>query len=40
VAGGFVGAYLGMYASSNGQHSENKADWDWFEYSDAAQAQV
>ncbi len=40
VAGGFVGAYLGMYASSNGQHSENKADWDWFEYSDAALAQV
>ncbi|MBN1429997.1 MAG: glycoside hydrolase family 43 protein [Anaerolineae bacterium] len=32
VAGGFVGAYIGMYASSNGQQSENVADWDWFEY--------
>lgn len=32
VAGGFVGAMLGMYASSNGQPSENVADWDWFEY--------
>ena len=33
VAGGFVGAYIGMYASSNGQSSENIVDWDWFEYS-------
>jgi alpha-N-arabinofuranosidase len=32
VAGGFVGAYIGMYASSNGQHSSNHADFDWFEY--------
>ncbi|WP_088103688.1 glycoside hydrolase family 43 protein [Halalkalibacter urbisdiaboli] len=32
VAGGFVGAYIGMYASSNGQKSENVADFDWFEY--------
>jgi alpha-N-arabinofuranosidase len=32
VAGGFVGAYIGMYASSNGQPSENVADFDWFEY--------
>jgi xylan 1,4-beta-xylosidase len=32
VAGGFVGAYLGMYASSNGQASANHADFDWFEY--------
>ena len=31
-AGGFVGAYLGMYASSNGQTSTNAADFDWFEY--------
>lgn len=31
-AGGFVGAYLGMYASSNGQESSNYADFDWFEY--------
>lgn len=32
VAGGFVGAYLAMYASSNGQPSANHADFDWFEY--------
>ena len=31
-AGGFVGAYIGMYASSNGQSSANTADFDWFEY--------
>jgi xylan 1,4-beta-xylosidase len=34
VAGGFVGAYIGMYASSNGEPSENVADFDWFEYSE------
>jgi alpha-N-arabinofuranosidase len=33
VAGGFVGAYIAMYASSNGQPSTNHADFDWFEYS-------
>lgn len=32
LAGGFVGAYIGMYASSNGQPSTNYADFDWFEY--------
>ena len=32
VAGGFVGAYMAMYASSNGQPSTNSADFDWFEY--------
>jgi alpha-N-arabinofuranosidase len=32
VAGGFVGAYIGMYASSNGQPCANFADFDWFEY--------
>jgi alpha-N-arabinofuranosidase len=32
VAGGFVGTYLGMYASSNGHPSTNNADFDWFEY--------
>jgi len=32
VAGGFVGAYIGMYASSNGQPTTNHADFDWFEY--------
>ena len=31
-AGGFVGTYLGMYASSNGQPSSNVADFDWFSY--------
>jgi xylan 1,4-beta-xylosidase len=33
VAGGFIGAYVGMYASSNGRPGGNAADWDWFEYS-------
>jgi alpha-N-arabinofuranosidase len=32
VAGGFIGAYLGMYASSEGLPSGNAADFDWFEY--------
>ena len=32
LAGGFTGAYLGMYASSNGNSSENTAEFDWFEY--------
>jgi xylan 1,4-beta-xylosidase len=32
VAGGFLGAYIGMYASNNGQPSGNCADFDWFEY--------
>jgi len=32
VAGGFVGAFIAMYASSNGQPSTNHADFDWFEY--------
>ena len=32
VAGGFVGAFIAMYASSNGQSSTNHADFDWFEY--------
>lgn len=32
VAGGFVGAYIAMVASSNGQPSTNYADFDWFEY--------
>ncbi len=36
VAGGFVGAYIGMYASSNGQSSANVADFDWFEYTGCA----
>ncbi len=32
VAGGFVGVFIGLYASSNGQYSVNYADFDWFEY--------
>ncbi len=32
VAGGFVGAVIGMYASSKGEPSNNYADFDWFEY--------
>jgi len=31
-AGGFVGAYIGLYASSNGKASDAHADFDWFEY--------
>jgi xylan 1,4-beta-xylosidase len=31
-AGGFVGTYIGMYASSNGTVSNNVADFDWFQY--------
>ena len=31
--GDFTGAYLGMYASSNGNSSSGHADFDWFEYS-------
>lgn len=32
VAGGFVGTYVGMFTSSNGFDSSNKADFDLFEY--------
>jgi alpha-N-arabinofuranosidase len=32
IAGGFVGAYIGMYASSNSQPSDSVADFGWFEY--------
>ncbi|MDG5787859.1 glycoside hydrolase family 43 protein [Evansella sp. AB-P1] len=32
IAGGFVGTYIGMYASSNGQTSDHYVDFDWFEY--------
>lgn len=33
VAGGFIGTYIGMFASSNGSDSKNTADFDSFEYS-------
>jgi xylan 1,4-beta-xylosidase len=32
IAGGFTGALLGMYASSNATPSDNHADFTWFEY--------
>ncbi|GAB2534274.1 glycoside hydrolase family 43 protein [Rufibacter soli] len=32
VAGGFVGVTLGVYATSNGQPSTNRASFDWFDY--------
>ncbi|GII76353.1 glycoside hydrolase 43 family protein [Sphaerisporangium rufum] len=32
VAGGFIGAYIGLYASSEGGPAGNTADFDWFEY--------
>lgn len=32
LAGGFTGAYMGMYASSQGTESGNYADFDWFSY--------
>ncbi len=33
TSGGFVGAYVGMFASGNGTDSGNEAAFDWFEYS-------
>lgn len=32
MAGGFTGAYVGMYASSQGSPSANVADFAWFDY--------
>ena len=32
IARGFIGPYIGMYGSSNGQKSSNKVAFDWFEY--------
>jgi xylan 1,4-beta-xylosidase len=32
MAGGFIGAYIGLYAGSEGIASTNQADFDWFEY--------
>jgi xylan 1,4-beta-xylosidase len=29
---GFIGAYIGMYASGNGIANTNPADFDWFDY--------
>jgi xylan 1,4-beta-xylosidase len=33
MAGGFIGTYIGLFASSNGVGSNNWADFDLFEYS-------
>lgn len=30
--GGFIGAFIGMYASGNGSSNTNPADFDWFDY--------
>ncbi|KMK74397.1 glycoside hydrolase family 43 protein [Alkalihalobacillus pseudalcaliphilus] len=35
IAGGFVGTYVGLFATSNGQITETVADFDWFEYKEA-----
>jgi xylan 1,4-beta-xylosidase len=32
VIGGFIGTYIGMYASGNGSVNKNPADFDWFDY--------
>lgn len=32
AAGGFVGTYIGLYATSTGQTSTNYVDFDWFQY--------
>ncbi len=32
VAGGFTGTLIGLYASSNGESSENSAEFAWFSY--------
>lgn len=31
-AGGFIGPFIGMYASSHGKQTKNKAYFHWFEY--------
>ncbi|GGK90226.1 glycoside hydrolase 43 family protein [Sphaerisporangium melleum] len=32
MAGGFIGAYIGVYLSGEGDPTGNVADFDWFEY--------
>ena len=39
-AGGFVGAYLGLYATSQGKASSSHADFDGFEYSGSSQERL
>lgn len=36
AAGGFTGAYVGLYGTSRGQATTNFADYDWFEYGQIA----
>lgn len=38
IAGGFTGAYIGLYASSNGHPSTTSADFHWFDYTELDQA--
>ncbi|MBN2807368.1 MAG: glycoside hydrolase family 43 protein [Prolixibacteraceae bacterium] len=33
---GFIGAYIGMYASGNGKANTNPADFHWFDYEEAS----
>lgn len=37
TAGGFVGAYIGMFASGNGTETEHAAEFDWFTYHPVAE---
>lgn len=37
TAGGFTGAYVGLYGTSRGRETSNYADYDWFEYGQIAQ---
>ncbi|MGZ7440381.1 glycoside hydrolase family 43 protein [Paenibacillus sp. TH7-28] len=39
LAGGFTGAYIGMYASSQGAESSRYADFDWFSYEELDKAE-
>ena len=32
IAGGFIGPFIGMYASSKGKESKAVVAFDWFEY--------
>lgn len=32
IAGGCSGTYIGIFATSNGENSNNVADFDWFDY--------
>ncbi len=34
TCGGFIGAYVGMFASGNGEEVDNEASFDWFSYSE------